>query len=761
MACSQSPQSHSRTTAGTANSGPSSVAATHDDAAAAEGALSRPGSSASPNETTIIDFLKVGSSCVFGHRGILLDLGDRTTQTRMSGTKMTPHDVEIREREGATWVAARSRSLALSFTAPPDIPSDAGVVIEARVRGGIAKKASFSLNGKLLGSPMLAKGETKTVKIRAPNATIPRGENELVIRLHGGTRGSHDVLAEIDWIRIGTIDDDSPYAAPTRGDAIATASIGGLAYRSVSLRAPGFTQCTEFIPSGAMLKAKIGVTGGEADAEVRVLVDRAEPRVVGSFHLGGEAAPAWWPVALKLVDLDTIAAVELVAKSSTKGARVVFGEPRVVVPAAPRVPPPAVSRGVVVVVLGSVSPSTLALYGGTLPMTELTELGSSGTIFDAHRAPTSFASSSVASMLTGLSPREHGMQSAGAVLPPSVLTVAQAARQAGIVTAMFTANPTTSSAFGFARGWETFIARMPNEEASATAVFDDAAQWLDDHKTDRFLVFVHARGGHPPWDLPAEELKELPPADYAGALDPKRAGEMLYKARHTAGQARIFADADRERAFALEGRAVLAHDAALGRLLSRAKGLGRNADTTWIVTGDVGIDPAARVPMLEDDTLDEASLSLPLVVKSPESPNAPRAPRVASPTTSIDIARTVLEAFGLSPPTELRAESLWSLAHRPPTDTMRAMRPLLATTSTRYSLRWGSFVFAAFMGHEAKLCNLSLDAACLSDLRPTHPLAADVMHALVFEELSAQKGAEPAHPNPGAINPGALRAWGR
>jgi hypothetical protein len=34
------------------------------------------------------------------------------------------------------------------------------------------------------------------------------------------------------------------------------------------------------------------------------------------------------------------------------------------------------------------------------------------------------------------------------------------------------------------------------------------------------------------------------------------------------------------------------------------------------------------------------------------------------------------------------------------------------------------------------MCNLSLEADCVSDIRSTHPLAAEILHALVFGELS-------------------------
>jgi arylsulfatase A-like enzyme len=717
-------------------------------------------------KATVIDFLSNSEECTFGHRGILVDLGDPTTRSRMAGARLAMPDLEVREHEGASWVSVRARSLELSFVSPAELKADAGIVIEARVRGGAAKSASVYLNGKPIGTLSFTKGDTTIVSARAPGV-IPRGTNELVLRFNGGSRSQHDQLAEIDWIRVGPNDGDAPYSAPTRGDAIATVSVGGSARRSVSLRAPGFARCSAFVPNGSMLEGFVGATGGEAEAEVRVLVDRSEPRVIGSFHLGGPTdPPGWRPISLPLGDIGTIAGVELVAKSSSKGARIAFAEARVTPPIEPERPsaeisqPPA--RGVVLVVLGSTS-RRISIHGGTIAMPELANIANGGVVFDAHRATSSFATGAIGSMLTGLSPREHGASDADAMLSQGVMTIAEAARQAGIVTAMFTANPTTTAPYGFARGWETFGAHLPGDDAPATAVFDDAAKWLDTHKSDRFFLVVHARGGHPPWDVTSEELRELPPQGYQGSLEPKAAGEALSKARKGGG--RSFADADRERAFALHAKALAAHDVALGGLLARVRTIGRDKDTVWIVTSDVGVDAAARVPFLEDDSLEEGALSVPLVLRG----IGPRPrERVPTATSGVDVARTILESFGLPSPPQLRGESLWSIAsQRKPG---AGERPLVSATTTRFSARWGAFAVVGAREREVKVCNLLLDRDCVSDVRPSHPLAAEVLHSLAWTELVVrggrrrdEKGAEPPLARAVADGPtsAALKVWGR
>ena len=713
---------------------------------------------AAATSSTVIDFVSSFDACTLTHRGILLDLGDATMRARMAGTRLRAPDVEAREHEGATWASLHERTLELSFVSPTESKTDGGVVVEARVRGGAAKSLSVYLNGRALGMLSLTKGEAKVVSLRAPSATLARGANELLLRVVGGARATRDNLAEIDWIRVGPADGDAPYAAPTRNDALTTVSIGGVARRGISLRSPGSARCPGFVPNGAILEGQIGVSGGEAEAEVRVLVDRAEPRVIGSFKLGGEGAPAWQPISLPLGDVATLASVELVAKSSTKGARVVFAEPRVMATGTAAAQKPAAARGVIMVILGSIAAKSLSPYGGPIVTAELAQLATAGTIFDAHRATTSFANGAVASMLTGLQPRAHGVSEPEAALGTSGITIAEAARQAGVATAMFTANPTTSAAYGFGRGWETFTGRSPIEEAPATAVFDDVEKWLDTHKDDRFLIVVHARGGHPPWDVTNDEMKDLAPAGYSGSLDPKHAGELLAKVRRN-GPSRLFTDADRERAFALHNRSVLAHDAALGRLVAHVKTIGREADTTWIVTGDVGIDAASHAPFLEDDTLDEAALAVPLIVRAPGK--SARA-HVSSPTASVDLARTALEALGLEPPPQLRGDSLGSVALR---GAQGPERPRIATTTTRFSARWSGFVLSGTRDREGKLCNLSLEPDCVSDVRATHPLAAEILHAVVFDELGARPAAAAPVATTTRVVPdgptsAGLRAWG-
>jgi arylsulfatase A-like enzyme len=343
-------------------------------------------------------------------------------------------------------------------------------------------------------------------------------------------------------------------------------------------------------------------------------------------------------------------------------------------------------------------------------------------------------------MLTGLPPYALGMQDGDAALPHGPTTVAEACRQAGVATAMFTANPTTSSAFGFDRGWDSFVAHGPLEEGAATRVFDEAAAWIEAHKGDRFLVVVHARGGHPPWDATTEDLKTMPPQGYFGILEPRRAAEALTKARRRPTH---FKEEDRTRAWALYDRALDAHDEALARLVAAVRVAGRDDDTTIIVTGDVG-PSEGPVPFVDVDTLDEPLLATPLVVRWPHT-DLLAGRRVDVPTEPEDVARTILDALGLSPPHTFQGVDLAAAARGA---LAVPERPLAATRAGRFAIRWGPFVLVGMRDREIRMCDLSLDPTCVAEVRATSPLALEPLHRWAYDALAP--GAAQAFPREAA-----------
>lgn len=763
-------------------------------AAAASSAAPPPTSGPERSRATTIDAIEHLEACMLGHRGVLLDMGDATTRAPRA-PQLEGSDLETVEHEGATWSRVRSRALALTFhwagdtraeraagePAPPRRPAppppasggraprpapDAGdaLYVMGRVRNVLAKSISVYLNGKVVGAWAIDKGDLKVVTARGSAAPLVPGTNELLLRFNGVPKSNDDVAAEIDWIHVGLGDPPESYTAPTRADALVSGSLGGVSKRAISLRAPGFVRCLGWVPAGGTAEASVGLVGtGDADVEIRLLRDRSPPAVLGSAHVvGGEP---WTKLSVPVGDVGAtgaLGALELTAIRATKGSRVLFGEPRVIAaaPPSPReeadggAAARARARSAVVVVLGGMATRTLAPYGGARPVPELSALAAAGTVFEAHRASTAFGHGAMASMLTGLSARAHGVEDGDARLPKGLTTIADAARQSGLATAMFTANPYTAATFGFERGWDTFTAHAPNEDTPGTQVFDEAAAWLEKQKDRRFLLVVHARGGHPPWDVSVEQLKTLPPPNYTGGVDPRRAGEVLGKSKRFPNR---FNDADRTRVWASYAIAVDAHDAALGKLLTALRSAGHEEDTAVVVTGDASVNEAAPVPFVEGDALDEAQLTIPMVLRVPGEPGGRR---VKAPTGSADVARTLTEVLGLEAPASFGGTELLGLARG---DRPHAERPMAATAANRFSVRWGPFVLIGTRDKAQHLCDLVLEPSCVTDVRATHPLAMTALHRVAFD--AAGPGAVAAAPRePVFLDPttlAQLTAWGR
>src|SRR5262249_40867501 len=154
----------------------------------------------------------------------------------------------------------------------PQVDPDQATTVAARVRGGAAKSVSVTVNGKSIGSWTLAKHETKVVVARAAMASLVPGSNEIQLRFFAPAHTAPtERLADLDWIHIGTVEVDPSFGAPTRQDAVASSTVGGVTRRAVSLRGPGYLRCGGHFPAGAHFETSIGLAGsGDADIEVRL-----------------------------------------------------------------------------------------------------------------------------------------------------------------------------------------------------------------------------------------------------------------------------------------------------------------------------------------------------------------------------------------------------------------------------------------------------------------------------------------------------------
>ena len=503
---------------------------------------------------------------------------------------------EIVEHEGATWLRVRARAVTASFYWPAGrrrrarrrAPTSR---LRAARRHGARGRRLDRRQGPWARDARQGRGARARHGARVGAARrSPRAATSSRCTSSGGPRSGDEPLAEIDWVSRGH---RRPGRALRRADARRRAHRRHrrrpLAARAVAARAG--------------LRALLGVDPGGRDARGvarhrgrrrrrRRGAPAARPAAAGRARHGARRGRrrAWAPWTVPVTGLEGDGRARV---ARARGQARDQGHARAprraagVVVAGRRAAPPRPRRAAWCSwCSGARRRKALAPWGGPHAGARARRASRRRGRRSPRTAPRARSRAPASRRCSRVCRRaSHGLDDPDARLPARADDDRGGVPAGRRPTAMFTANPTTGAAFGFDRGWDTFVAHDPLERRrrpprSSTTPRRGSTRT----RPARFLVVVHARGGHPPWDATPEELKTMPPEGYLGMLEPRRAAEALAKAHKHTGR---FKEDDRTRAWALYDHAVDAHDAALGRLLAALRAAGRDDDTAVIVTGDV------------------------------------------------------------------------------------------------------------------------------------------------------------------------------
>jgi arylsulfatase A-like enzyme len=378
-----------------------------------------------------------------------------------------------------------------------------------------------------------------------------------------------------------------------------------------------------------------------------------------------------------------------------------------------------------------------------------------GVAFERYRAPTTVVSGVMASLLTGTSPRAHGLEDPTGRLADEARLISERAREGNVHAAFFTGVPMSFPPFGFDRGWERSETFSPVRDLPATEPLSRAMAWLKEQlasdRDRKLLVVVHARGGHPPWDVSRDEVQLLPPAEYGGNIEPRAGALVLGNLRglRSPQDQRLSGD-DWRRLRALEEAALRKEDAALRRLFEVLDREGLYDDALLVLVGDVATGDPPLIPFGPMPPLREDVLSAPLLVKFPRGLLAGK--QVSALATAVDVTRTVVESLDL-PPDGLDGVSLGRLAVGAlPLDG----RPLVATLGTRYSTRYGPWLLTGELGRKPTLCLVEVDPSCATDALAQSPLAGEALWRRTFE--AETRGAHEPAPEDGKVPRASLDA---
>jgi arylsulfatase A-like enzyme len=293
----------------------------------------------------------------------------------------------------------------------------------------------------------------------------------------------------------------------------------------------------------------------------------------------------------------------------------------------------------------------LGCYGNPRGLTpSIDRLAREGVRFESCFAHAPWTLPSFASLFTSLVPEQHGAGGrAGEFhgLRPGVPTFPERFQSAGYATKAIVNVDFLSPAFGLMRGFDdtdSVFFENNHEMRDARSTTDAAVRWLDQHRHEAFLLFVHYFDPHAEYD-PPQPFRE----QFAAAVDRTSKGfafgsrEQVVLLRN--GLAPLD-PADVRRAEQLYDGEVAYADHEIGRLLDSLSALGLDENTLVVFTADHGEEFLDHGGWEHGHTLYDEILHVPLILRQ-KGRIAPRV--VPTPVGHIDLAPTLCAWCQVSP----------------------------------------------------------------------------------------------------------------
>ena len=346
--------------------------------------------------------------------------------------------------------------------------------------------------------------------------------------------------------------------------------------------------------------------------------------------------------------------------------------PRAVVPASAAVLQPAAlprPSAIVLVTVDTLRADRLSFDGYRLPTTPfLDRLAKEGVVFDRAYATSSWTPPTMASIFTGVPPMTHGVVSGDivetrairqAVLPESLLTLAELVGVGGYRTLGVASNRHLTLDLGFGQGFDRYF--DPPSFLAGTAVNDKArmllaaeygADWKRTWQSRPLLLWLHYFDPHDPY-IPYDPwiAEHAPGADLRGPRSPARLVMTDLKQRFPKPDAAL-AEAIRP----IYDSEVRRTDQLLSDLWTE---LAPDDNVLFVFTADHGEEMIDHGGLGHSQSLYEELVRVPLLFWWPRG--LPAGVRIGQPVSALDILPTILDLVGMPSPPALAGRSLSSL----------------------------------------------------------------------------------------------------
>ena len=257
-------------------------------------------------------------------------------------------------------------------------------------------------------------------------------------------------------------------------------------------------------------------------------------------------------------------------------------------------------------------------------------LAKNGTVFSQATTPYPLTLPAHTALLTSTYPFANGVLDNGIPLNSSALTLATVFKKAGYRTSAFIGSFVLDRRFGLSRDFDVYdgpldvhnnlSAGQTERKRPGEQVAEAAKHWLEANANAPFFLFLHLYDLHAPYNLPRDPSQ--------------RHGETGYQA---------------ELAYV---------DQVLGDFTAFLQRRGLQQKTLIVFTSDHGEGLGDHGESSHGYFIYQSTLHVPLIIQWPPGAKRISQDRINEPLNLIDVAPTILDAVGLSRPSEMRGRSL-------------------------------------------------------------------------------------------------------
>ncbi len=257
------------------------------------------------------------------------------------------------------------------------------------------------------------------------------------------------------------------------------------------------------------------------------------------------------------------------------------------------------------------------------------EIAEKGVLFERHRSPSSWSTAAMASLFTGLYPRQHGCVDFGSlVLPLELETFPEALKRAGYKTVGISGNPLLSLKTGFAQGFDRFDETCFDRVnwRSAECMTDSGIEVVGEGEP--LLLYLQYMDPHLPYAAPSPDFMRW--RGWPATTGPSGLIKFV-----TNRYDEMINYSDRQ----------------VGRLLDHLASKGLLENSFIIITADHGEELGDHGRFNHGYTVFEEVVHVPLIISGP---GIERGTRVNSLTSGVDI----FPSLGVETPAYLPGKSL-------------------------------------------------------------------------------------------------------